>query len=52
MKLADKGVFSIYKLIESGAVVGYALTEHGMTVAVGTQDQVKQVLRERWPGHR
>lgn len=52
VKLADKGVFSIYKLIESGAVVGYALTEHGMTVAVGTQDQVKQVLRERWPGHR
>lgn len=52
VKLADKGVFSIYKLIDSGSVIGYALTEHGVTVAVGTQDQVKQMLRERWPGQR
>lgn len=52
VKLADKGVFSIYKLIDAGNVIGYALTEHGATVAVGTQEQVKQVLRERWPGAR
>jgi hypothetical protein len=50
IKLADKGVFSIYKLIESGRIVAYALTEHGVTVMVGTQEQVKQNLRERWPG--
>lgn len=52
VKLADKGVFSIYKLVDAGQVVAYALTEHGVTVTVGTQDHVKQVLRERWPGTR
>jgi hypothetical protein len=50
IKLADKGVFSIYKLVRAGQGVGYALTERGLTVTVGTQEQVKQALRDRWPG--
>lgn len=52
IKLADKGVFSIYKLVDGERIVGYALTEHGITVMVGTQEQVKQNLRDRWPGRR
>lgn len=52
IKLADKGVFSIYKVVENGTVTSYALTEQGVTVATGTQEQVKQALRERWPGTR
>lgn len=50
IKLADKGVFSIYKLVDRGDLIGYALTERGVTVTVGSQDEVKQSLRQRWPG--
>lgn len=50
IKLADKGVFTIYKLLDGDQVIGYALTERGVTVTVGSKDEVKQSLRQRWPG--
>lgn len=50
IRLADKGVFSIYKLVDEDQIIGYALTERGITVMTGSQEQVKQCLRERWPG--